>query len=84
MELRRPTCKEAIGILADYLDSALGPELLAALEGHLRDCPPCVAYVNTYKETRALTGEVGRVDMPEEMKRRLRQLLLDQLTGGSA
>jgi anti-sigma factor RsiW len=84
MELRRLTCEEAIGLVAEYLDSALGAELLAALERHLRDCPPCVAYVNTYTKTRALTGEVGRVEMPEEMKRRLHQLLVDQLTGGAA
>ncbi len=80
MSQPRLTCKDAIDLLADYLETSLGPELVAALERHLRDCRPCVAYLNTYKRTRTLAGEVGRVEMPEEMRRRLRQLLLDQLT----
>jgi hypothetical protein len=74
------TCRDAIALMADYLESALGDELLAALERHLRDCQPCVAYLNTYRRTRTLAGEVGRVEMPPEMKDRLRRILLEQLT----
>ncbi len=83
MESRRLTCKEAIAIMADYLESALSDELFAALERHLRDCRPCVAYLNTYRKTRDLAGKAGQVEMPREMKRRLRQFLLEQLTRGS-
>jgi anti-sigma factor RsiW len=74
------TCKDVIALLADYLESALGPELLSALERHLADCRACLAYLNTYRKTRELTGRAGRVEMPDEMKQRLRQLLLDHLT----
>jgi anti-sigma factor RsiW len=74
------TCKDAIELMGEYLEAALGPELVAALERHLADCRPCVAYLNTYRKTRQLAGEVGRLEMPDEMKRRLRQLLLEQLT----
>jgi hypothetical protein len=74
------TCKDAVELMGEYLETALGPELLAALERHLADCGPCVAYLNTYRKTRQLAGEFGRLEMPEEMKRRLRQLLLEQLT----
>ncbi len=80
----RLTCKDAIEVLADYLETSLGPELVAALERHLHDCRACLAYLNTYKKTRTLAGEVGRVEMPDEMKRRLRQLLLEQLSRGSS
>jgi putative zinc finger protein len=72
-------CRDAIDLMADYLEQALGGDLLAALERHLADCRPCVAYLATYRKTRELTGEAGRIEMPEEMKTRLRQLLLDQL-----
>jgi hypothetical protein len=74
------TCKDAIELMGEYLEAALGPELLAALERHLADCGPCVAYLNTYRKTRQLAREVGRLEMPEEMKRRLRRLILEQLT----
>ena len=78
------TCKEFIDLLADYLDTALGPEALGELEAHLRDCPPCQAYLRTYRRTSALAGDVQRADasadMPDEMKARLRAFLLAQLT----
>jgi anti-sigma factor (TIGR02949 family) len=73
------TCREAIDVLADFLDQLLSPEMAEQLEAHLRDCRPCVAYLNTYRETRALVGKAGRVEMPEELKARLRQFLLEQL-----
>lgn len=73
------TCQDAIALLADYLDMALTPEAVAALERHLADCPPCQAYLATYKKTKTLAAEANRVEMPAEMKRRLRQFLLEQL-----
>ena len=73
------TCKDAIAILADYLEATLTPELLEELEQHLRDCGPCRAYLATYKKTKALAADVSRVEMPEEMKQQLREFLLAQL-----
>ena len=76
-------CKEMImDFLADYLDGALSSDVLADLERHLQDCRPCVAYLNTYKKTRDLTGQAARVEMPEEMKARLHEFLLKQLAKG--
>jgi len=73
------TCRDAIAILADYLESTLSPELVEKLEEHLRDCAPCRAYLATYRETKSLAADAGRVEMPEEMKTRLREFLLAQL-----
>jgi predicted anti-sigma-YlaC factor YlaD len=73
------TCKEAIDVLGDFLEQSLTPALAAELEEHLRDCAPCRAYLNTYRKTRELTREAGRVPMPEEMKERLHRFLLDRL-----
>jgi anti-sigma factor RsiW len=73
------TCQEAIGILAEYLDETLMPGALERLEAHLTDCMECRAYFATYRATRALAVGASRVEMPAEMKRRLREFLLDQL-----
>jgi anti-sigma factor (TIGR02949 family) len=73
------TCREAIDVLADYLDQMLSPELAERLEAHLRECRPCVAYLKTYRKTRELVGKAGQVEMPEELKSRLRRFLLEQL-----
>jgi hypothetical protein len=73
------TCRELIGLLADYLEASLAPDVIAELERHLRDCAPCVAYLNTYRRTRDVAADVNRVEMPEEMKTRLRAFLLERL-----
>ena len=76
---QRLTCRDVIELLADYLEQSLSPEALEGFDRHPDQCPACVAYVNTYKKTRELTGEVTRVAMPEDMRARLRQFLLDRL-----
>ena len=73
------TCKDAIDIIADFLDQTLASDAVQELEVHLRDCEPCRAYLNTYRRTRGLVGEAGRVEMPEELKARLRRFLQGQL-----
>ena len=65
------TCREAIGLLADYLEAALTEAQLAELEAHLAGCEPCRAYLNTYRRTKTLTAQAERVEMPAEMRRRL-------------
>jgi anti-sigma factor RsiW len=74
------TCREAIDLLADYLESALSEEEIRELEEHLAGCGPCQAYLNTYRRTKELTGRSERVAMPEEMKDRLRKFLLRALS----
>lgn len=74
------TCREAIGLLADYLEAALAPERIRELDRHLAGCDPCQAYLNTYRRTRTLAAEAGRVAMPAEMKDRLRQFLVRALS----
>ena len=73
------TCKDAIDIIADFLDQTLASAAADQLETHLRDCAPCRAYLNTYRKTRGPVGEAGRVEMPAELKSRLRRFLLEQL-----
>ena len=74
------TCKDAIDLLADYLESTLTEAQLAQLEEHLKACDPCVAYLRTYRRTKELAARAERVEMPEEMKVRLRQFLLGRLS----
>jgi predicted anti-sigma-YlaC factor YlaD len=68
-------CREAIDVLAEYLDATLTPDMLAQLEAHLRVCAPCRAYLATYKRSVELAAKVNRVEMPPEVKQRLRDFL---------
>jgi hypothetical protein len=73
------SCRDAIEIIADFLGQSLAPGEPERLERHLRDCHPCRAYLNTYRRTRRLVGKARRVEMPDEVKSRLRQLLIAHL-----
>ena len=74
-------CRELIEIIDDYVDGALVPEVAQELERHLEECAPCRAYIATYRKTRRIGAAAARVDMPDEMKARLRRFLADNLGG---
>ena len=73
------TCQDVIALLGDYLEATLGAADVARLEGHLDGCAECVAYLNTYRKTTALARAAGRVEIPGEMRRRLRDFLISRL-----
>ena len=76
-------CRDAIELLAEYLEMTLSPEVLGELEAHLASCVPCQAYLATYRKTRELAAASQRATlppaMPAEMKGRLRAFLVAQL-----
>jgi anti-sigma factor RsiW len=69
------TCREAIEVLADYIESTLTPAEREKLEAHLRECAPCRAYLATYTRAAELAAKVNRVEMPREVRQRLRDFL---------
>ena len=75
------TCQEAISLLGEYLEATLGATVAPEIEAHLRDCDECLAYLNTYRRTSKLTRAVARVEMPTQMKQRLRDFVVSRLGG---
>ena len=49
------TCRDATGLLLDYINGELERETDIEFEKHLEICPDCVAFLNTYKKTIELT-----------------------------
>ena len=45
------TCRELVEFLDDYIAKDLAGAELASFEKHLSDCPPCVAYLETYRQS---------------------------------
>ena len=76
------TCQDAITLMSDYLEGVLSPDFLRELEEHLSGCPACRAYLATYRKTRLLAADASRIEMPEEMKTRLREFLIARLREG--
>ena len=71
----RLTCREVIARLSDYLGRELGPFDVLRIIVHLAGCAPCRAYLRTLRATIRVAGRAADVEMPEEMKQRLRAFL---------
>jgi anti-sigma factor RsiW len=73
------TCREAIDVLVEYLDATLEAGASRELETHLAGCDECRAYLTTYRRTVGAVAASARVEMPAELRRRLRSFLLERL-----
>jgi anti-sigma factor RsiW len=74
-------CEECIDLLVDYLEGELPAERARALEIHLDLCPPCVAFVRTYKGTVDVARNLPVDEIPPELTQRLLDFLLREKNG---
>jgi hypothetical protein len=73
--LTNKTCKQMTDLVFDYLNGKLGPSIKRDFEQHLRICPDCVNFLNTYKKTVSVTRSIR----PEEIPPRVQNNILDFL-----
>ncbi len=66
------SCRELFDLLSAYLDGELDPEGCRALGDPVKDCAPCVAYLDSLRATRDSLRALGdRPALDEEEARRL-------------
>ncbi|GAA3218133.1 hypothetical protein GCM10017691_00720 [Pseudonocardia petroleophila] len=58
MTPRDVACIELVELLTDYLEGALPPADVAAVEAHLAQCPACRRYLDQMRATIATLGTV--------------------------
>lgn len=69
-------CKECLDLLSDYLDGELDAQTSSSLEEHFQDCPPCIAFLNTFKTSTHLCRESLReVEIPEMVRVKLKEFV---------
>jgi len=69
-------CKECLELLNDYIEGELSAEVHASLEDHFEDCPPCIAFLNTYKATIHMSQTILKSnDVPDIVKERLKKFV---------
>ncbi|MFN8017133.1 MAG: zf-HC2 domain-containing protein [Acidimicrobiales bacterium] len=61
--MRPVDCDELMAEITDYLDGALAPERVAAIEAHLPDCSGCRAALHQFRQTIALAGRLRSEDV---------------------
>ncbi len=58
-------CREMTDFLMAYLDDELPQAQREGFDAHLQECPPCIVYLDTYKEAVRLGKQVcARDDSP--------------------
>jgi len=73
--LTNKTCKQMTDLVLDYLNDKLRPNVKRDFQRHLRICPDCVSFLNTYKTTLSASGSIR----PEEIPLKVRNNILDFL-----
>ncbi len=69
-------CKECIELLCDYFEGSLDSDTAASLEDHFKDCPPCVSFLETYRQTSHLCRKtLSEVEIPEIVQSKLREFV---------
>jgi hypothetical protein len=68
-------CTDIVGLLADYVEHQLPPEVHNDLQKHLAKCPRCVAQLQSYQSTVSLLHSITEEDLPVELRLTLRAFL---------
>lgn len=71
------TCKELCALLLEFVSGELSDECRAVVEQHLKDCPPCLVYFETYQVTIKLVRKLPCATPPPQLMDRLRAALED-------
>ena len=63
---RALVCRDAVALMAAYLDDELALADRARLEGHLADCPHCSEYLAQLRVVIDVSGEVTADDLDDD------------------
>jgi anti-sigma factor RsiW len=61
------SCAELVELISDYVEGALTHDCNEQLEGHLRRCDGCDAYLDQLRRTIEVTGRLQTRDVPHEV-----------------
>lgn len=67
-------CKDLFAALSQYLDRDLPAGDCAEIEQHIADCPPCIEFVNSLRQTVGLCrtcNPAATLPMPDEVRSKL-------------
>jgi anti-sigma factor RsiW len=69
------TCSSGVGLLMDYLEGVLPADVASAVDAHVSQCPRCVAFIASYRETPRIFREAVAASMPDDMAQSLLEFL---------
>ncbi|MCX5911939.1 MAG: zf-HC2 domain-containing protein [Deltaproteobacteria bacterium] len=75
VECRGLGCKEILDKLSEYIDGELDPKICQDLEHHMKDCNPCLLFIDSLKKTITLYKYASAESLPKEVHLRLHEYL---------
>ena len=67
-------CRDAVELITDYLEGALGERERTRLEHHLSGCPHCSEYLDQMRRTLDLLGRIEPEELAPEVQDELVEL----------
>jgi hypothetical protein len=77
--LTNSTCKQITDLVYGYLNDKLRPKVKKDFQRHLRLCPDCVSFLNTYKRTIGIARSIRAEDMPFKVRKNILDFLHRQI-----
>lgn len=69
------TCESGVAVLIEYLEGTLAEDVRVAVEAHVVQCPRCVAFIASYRETPRILRDATATEMPSDLVESLRSAL---------
>lgn len=71
-------CKDAFPILSEFLDKELDPGMMAKMERHVEDCPPCQNLFRSLEKTKELCQQAPKREVPKDFAEGLMETIRKQ------
>lgn len=65
------TCARGVDLLMDYLEGILSAAVKESIDRHVGECPRCLAFIASYRETPGVLRDATAEEIPADAKRRL-------------
>jgi anti-sigma factor RsiW len=62
------SCETMTELISDYLNGRLRSSLRREFDAHLKICPDCVSFFNTYRKTASLGAAISARDIPANVR----------------
>jgi Putative zinc-finger len=73
------TCKEMTDLIFGYLNDTLNGTVKRDFKRHLRICPDCVNFLNTYKKTAATSASLPPEAIPVKVRENILEFLRNRI-----
>jgi Putative zinc-finger len=73
------TCKEMTDLIFGYLSDTLNGTVKRDFKRHLRICPDCVNFLNTYKKTAATSASLPPEAIPVKVRENILEFLRNRI-----